>query len=335
MSTFVESHVLMINRINTSQLAQEYYDNLLIPIMSRQLVQAEAARQDANHSTVRRLFLNWTEPAPQNETILTALRDMHRRVGDLPPQHYLVRTGFAGLARVLYVDTNSALKVADNLPSREVRRRISDAEQVYVAVDLNTIPALSLEVAQDRANNALIEGNKQRADRILNSGILNAKNHIDNLAPHVYHALYVPDISLKEFDYELFKKKKSYIATLSALGVLTVRKARAEKKLPDLIQGLNYYQQSHVYEPNLHRFATLSWWTMLASIDPRYQGDLSSRYHAFRTSLSNLREVHKNDKDKNIIFKVITEPIKNKLAGIKNKIQKIAKRSSPPYEGGD
>ena len=213
----------------------------------------------------------------------------------LIPQRELLQVGLAGIGRIKHVDNNSQLKGAIHGKKRQLLTEIRDVQLLYHRLGLATLVPWTIhngsvcwpaETSQDKANTFIILHQPQAASDILMEAI---KKTAAIVSSHKGINLYIPDETLKLEKPEEWKRRKIYLGSLSAMGVLWARKARLDKHLGTLILGLNLVKDAYKFEPNPHRLATIALWTIRASFDGNnFKSDFLTRAEGIALGIQSL-----------------------------------------------
>ncbi|MFH0937421.1 MAG: hypothetical protein V1808_03955 [Candidatus Daviesbacteria bacterium] len=281
--------------ISTGEIIS-FYDEKLIPSLKSVVSQAEEDRKSGNHQAIQSAFEFWIDATRDQQIFHRLMLQAQEFELDLSLQRDILKVGFAGLGRIQHVDANSELKMVKTQESTDrIMGRINQATELYARLDLESLDPWTIdgssifwsaEIAQDKANTAIITGQENLAKSTLERALVEINRAING--PKVN--LETPDNVLRVENYSLFKERKRFIGALSSRGVIYYRIALITHEVDDMMAALNFTNIADSFQPNLHRLATVSQKTLQAAFSLNYRGSLYLRESAIIMGTQHLIE---------------------------------------------
>ncbi len=294
-----------------------YYDQLRKDYQ-KSVAEAEIARQKARRpgdpadEEVERLFRVWASQETQKR-LNDALARREKKGIDVNEGQTTVDLGLAGFFRIGQVHEDT---MAVKTKREKVRKqRLSAAKAIFgrwpsvgrtIFATHQTIHGdpidWELEITQDRIKHEEAAGNFGKAEEISAEGITKASQKIYDWL--LENLPYQPEINASNINGVLIKIKETsgrerfeeLGGFLKAKAVLEYRRGLVQKELGPLIDALNDISALQEVIPDNHRFATISWKSLMGSLFFKGKDvSLSQRFYCFKKAARNLLKTAKED----------------------------------------
>jgi len=303
---------------NPQERADFYYEKLKDGYQ-QSILEAGLARQQARKPNnpddkhLQKAFEVWASEETQKR-LNTALERRREKGLNVDKGQETIDLGLAGHFRIKEAHETTMASKTWWWQVEERRRRFKKARQIFdrwptvertILHTPSTIHGGSidweLEIIQDKVKYLQTSKKSQGATRIAKQGISLAFRKIDswlekNLPNNSEIATSNINFHLKEIREKVGEDKfKELVGLLSAEAALAYRKGLSTRKLASLIGALANISAIQEQIPNNHRFATINWKILYASLF--YGGNFSfkKRIEYFKKAAKNLWETAKED----------------------------------------
>lgn len=308
-----------LRQIMTPQERVDFYYGKLKEGYQKSVGEAEKARQEARRPNdphdqeIQEIFQVWASEETQRR--LNAALERRRKKGlNVDGGQKTIDLGLAGHFRIKQVHETTMAGKTWLFQWLERQRRLKAARRVFdrwpsVKRTTSETPYTihgnpidwELEVVQDEVKYWHTAGKRKKAAEIAQKGISLAFRKIsrwllENLPERSDLVAANIDLYLEEIKNLVDAEKfQTLIGFLSAKAVLEYRKGLATRDLEPLIGALRDISAVQEQIPNNHRFATINWKVLFASLTYKGNFSLRERINYFGKAAKNLWEVGKKD----------------------------------------
>jgi len=308
----------VLRRKNPQERVDFYYEKLKAgyqqSVLEAELVRQQARKpNDSYDQHIQETFEVWASEKTQKR-LNTALERRRGKGLNVDKGQETVDLGLAGYFRIKEIHETTMAGKTWRRQTEEYRRRLEKTRQVFdrwptVERTTSHIPSTihggpinwELEVIQDKVKYLQTAKKPKEAARIAEQGISLAFRKIDSWLeenPPDNSEIVASNIGLhlKEIREKVEGGKfKELVGLLSVEAVLAYRKGLATRELNSLIGALGNISAIQEQIPNNHRFATINWKVLYASLFYNGNFSLKERIGYFKKATKNLWETAKRD----------------------------------------